>query len=586
MARLAAAAAVVAMVLSVSPPAQASGRLVPIVGIGSTWSANAISTWARNVQAQNIQVEYEAAGSTQGRVQFREGKAHFGVSEIPYGMRDIFNGTDSKGSRQSAYMPIVAGGTAFMYNLKIGGRRVTNLRLSGDVLAKIFTGVIRKWNDPAIRADNPGLTLPSRSIVPVVRQDGSGTTAQFTLWMSKQHPQVWDAYCAKFNKPAPCGITSIFPRRAGDGTVGANGSDGVSGYVRQENAEGAITYVEYSYAINAKFPVVKVLNAGGYYVEPTADNVAVALTRARINTNKSSDDYLTQILDDVYGSADPRTYPLSSYSYMIIPTKLEYNLTTDAGFTLSQFSYYFLCEGQRQAEVLGYSPLPINLVKAGMEQVQKIPGHGTVDIAAKLRTCNNPTVSPDGGNALAKNAPQPSPCDRRGNTQSSAGTAGARQDTPVLPAARCTGTGAPAGGGNTGGGNTGGGSTGGGNTGGNTGGGATGGGTPSGGATGGTGTPGATPTAGAPGLPGVPDGGTAPQVDPDTGEVVAAGGAGVAGGEQVAAVPVALDGEGGWRLRHTTMLLAALLLVVLIVGPPLVSQALANRRRDDHRGDR
>ena len=77
-------------------------------------------------------------------------------------------------------MPIVAGGTSFMYNLKIGGKRVTNLRLSGETLAKIFTGGITTWNDPAIEADNPGSTLPARKIVPVVRSDGSGTTAQLT----------------------------------------------------------------------------------------------------------------------------------------------------------------------------------------------------------------------------------------------------------------------------------------------------------------------------------------------------------------------------------------------------------------------
>ncbi|MEU5941812.1 phosphate ABC transporter substrate-binding protein PstS [Micromonospora sp. NPDC047548] len=556
-ARLAAAVAAVALVLTAAPPAQAAPRKVPISGIGSTWSANAISTWARNVQANNIQVEYEAAGSTQGRVQFREGKAHFGVSEIPYGLQDIFSGTDSKGARQSAYMPIVAGGTAFMYNLKIGGRRVTNLRLSGEVIAKIFTGVIRKWNDPAIRADNPGLNLPARSIVPVVRQDGSGTTAQFTLWMSKQHQDIWAAHCRKWNKPSPCGITSVYPAKAGSGFVGATGSDGVSTYVRQENAEGAITYVEYSYAINAKFPVVKVLNEGGYYVEPTANNVAVALTQAKINSNRGSDDYLTQILDGVYRNNDPRSYPLSSYSYMIVPTKIEYNLTADSGYTLGEFAYYFLCEGQRQAEVLGYSPLPINLVQAGMEQAQQIPGVAKIDVAKKIRTCNNPTVSADGGNALAKSAKMPSACDRKGSTQSGTGTAGAPQDTPILPAARCSG-----GGGNTGGTGTG---TGTGGTG-----------------TGGTAGPGtgAGPQLGTPGGAAGPTPGVA-VVDPDTGEVAGAGGdAGAGGGEQVAALPVSLDGTGGWQLRHTLMLLAALLLVGLVIGPPLVSHAVRSRQAD------
>ena len=83
---------------------------------------------------------------------------------------------------------------------------------------------------------------------------------------------------------------------------------------------GTIGYVEYSYPLNKDYPVVKVLNKAGYYVEPTQYNVAVALTKAQINQDKNSQLYLTQILDDVYRHTDPRAYPLSSYSYMIIPT--------------------------------------------------------------------------------------------------------------------------------------------------------------------------------------------------------------------------------------------------------------------------
>jgi phosphate ABC transporter phosphate-binding protein len=527
------------MVGGVPPaPAQAAPRHVPIFGLGSTWSANAITNWATNIQQSGIQVSYQADGSTQGRVQFRNGKSDFGVSEIPYGLRDVFAGTDDKGARASAYMPIVAGGTSFMYNLKIGGQRVTNLRLSGDVVAKIFTGVIKRWNDPAIKADNPGLNLPARNIVPVVRQDGSGTSAQLTLWMSKEYPAIWDAYCAQWGKPAPCGITSAYPFKANAGFVGATGSDGVAGAVKQDNAEGAITYVEYSYAINAKFPVVKLLNKAGYYVEPTAQNVAVALTAAQINQNANSPDYLTQILDGVYRFTDPRTYPLSSYSYMIIPLMEEYGFNTDKGLTLGDFAYYFLCEGQQQADVLGYSPLPKNLVEAGMAQVKRIPGAAPRGKA--VESCNNPTFSRDGTNTLAKNAPQPSPCDKKGSAQSTTGTAGARQDTTVLPAARCV-AGAGTGPGSLGG---------------------------------GTGAPGsAGPGAsGAPGSPGA--------VDPVTGGVLGAAGTG-SGGDPVAAVPVSLDGEGGWRLRHTMMLLAGLLLLGLVVGPPLLSNALRSRRHDD-----
>lgn len=401
---------------------------VPISGAGSSWSANAVDQWRRNVQQYGLRVNYASTGSVDGRNQFKAGTVDYAVSETPYGLVD--NGVvDALPTRPFAYMPIVAGGTAFMYNLRAGGAPVTNLRLSGPVVTKIFTGVITSWDDPQIAADNPGLSLPARRIVPVVRSDGSGSTAQLTLWMSQQHSSLWNAYCAKVGRATPCGQTSNYPTLAGAGFVAQPNSQGVSGYVAQRANEGTITYVEYSYALKTGYPVAKVLNTAGYYVEPTASNVAVGLLGATINNDKSSTAYLTQNLSGVYNNADKRSYPLSSYSYMIVPTQATGSFTTDKGESLSTFANYFLCEGQQQAEVLGYSPLPINLVKAGLEQVRRIPGAqaASIDIAK----CNNPTFSSDGTNTLAKNAPQPSECDKKGVTQCSDGTGGAREDTPV-----------------------------------------------------------------------------------------------------------------------------------------------------------
>jgi phosphate ABC transporter phosphate-binding protein len=400
-------------------PAEAS-NYVPISGAGSTWSQNALDQWRRNVTQYGIQVNYQGTGSSDGRNQFRNGTVDYAVSEIPYGLKDQ-GVVDNPPTRKYAYMPIVAGGTSFMYNLKIAGKRVRNLRLSDENIAKIFTGGLTMWNDPALAKDNPALQLPARRIVPVVRSDGSGTTAQFTLWMSKQHQSLWDDYCAKSGIPTPCGLTSTYPVRSGSGFTAQSGSLGVSGYVAQSQSEGAITYVEYSYALNSGFPVVKVLNKAGYYTEPTAQNVAVALLTAQINGDSSSPGYLTQILDGVYNSTDARTYPLSSYSYMVIPTKLEGSFNVDKGHTLGDFAYYFLCEGQQQAPVLGYSPLPINLVRAGLDQVRNIPG---VDVQkVDISKCNNPTFSSDGTNTLAKTAPRPQPCDRQGPTQCGDGSA-------------------------------------------------------------------------------------------------------------------------------------------------------------------
>lgn len=411
------------------PQSSTAATYVPISGAGSSWSANAIDQWRRNVQQFGMRVNYASTGSSDGRNQFRSGTVDFASSEIPYGLTDG-GVVDTPPSRKFAYMPIVAGGTSIMYNLTIGNQRITNLRLSGDTITRIFTGVITSWDHPAIKKDNPGITLPARRIVPVVRSDGSGSTAQLTAWMASEHRSLWDTYCGKAGRPLPCGQTSNFPVLSGSGFVGQPGSQGVAGYVSQRANVGTITYVEYSYALKAGYPVAKVLNKAGYYVEPTASNVAVSLLSARINNDASSPAYLTQILTGVYRSTDPRVYPLSSYSYLIVPTAAEGNFTTAKGATLGDFAYYFLCEGQRQAEALGYSPLPINLVKAGLEQVRRIPGVEVQSI--NISKCNNPTFSSDGTNTLAKNAPQPAACDRAGATQCVTGTGGAAEEpTPT-----------------------------------------------------------------------------------------------------------------------------------------------------------
>ena len=426
------ALAVVLVSVSSTVSAQAASY-DPITGTGSTWSQNAVDQWRKNVASNyGMTVNYSGTGSSAGRRDFIAGTVDFAISEIPFQSVTEDGSAPEIPVRGYAYMPIVAGGTSFMYNLKIGGVRVSNLRLSGEVVTKIFTGVITKWNDPAIQTDNPGLAMPDKGIVPVVRSDGSGSTAQFSLWMSKQYNSLWSAFCVKVNKPATCGLTSQYPTYGN--AKAQSGSAGVAGYVAQDYGEGAITYVEYSYALKSGFPVAKVLNTAGYYVEPTANSVAVALLAAKIKTDVAvtSPDYLTQILDGVYNNADPRTYPLSSYSYMIVPTEVGGVFTAKKGLTLGAFANYMLCEGQQQAAALGYSPLPMNLVLAGFDQIKRVPGADVSGV--DINNCNNPTFkagdSPT-SNQLAVVALQPADCDKKGASQCVTGTAGATDDTPV-----------------------------------------------------------------------------------------------------------------------------------------------------------
>src|SRR5262249_35394248 len=196
-------------------------------------AANAIDMWPANLAQCGMVVNYVGVGSTVGRVDFKQGEVNWAASEIPYGVQDgtNFGPTPSNGY---TYMPDTAGAVGFMYNLTISGRRVTDLRLSGNAIAGIFTGVITNWDDPIIAQDNPGLTLPDLRIVPVVRTDGSGATAQFTQWMLATEGSYWTAYCAKVGRN-PCTQTSAYPVLPG--MVGQPGDLGVAGYVCQPQAE-------------------------------------------------------------------------------------------------------------------------------------------------------------------------------------------------------------------------------------------------------------------------------------------------------------------------------------------------------------
>jgi phosphate ABC transporter phosphate-binding protein len=389
-------------IASVAVPGGPAGAAVQIAGSGSTWSAIAVNQWATDVARQGLSVNFTPNGSSNGRKFYIEAQSDFAVSEIPFQpeLRDrdgnvIYDEIARASKRPYAYMPIVAGGTSFMYHLELGGKRVTDLRLSGPTIAKIFTGVITNWNDAAITADNNGRTFPEKTIKPVVRSDGSGTSAQFSLYLSKVHTAIYDAFCKKMGLTTPCRPTSLYP--IFPGSQAQSGSDGVSTAVAAPYNDGAITYVEYGYAKQKGFPVASVKNQAGYFTQPTALNVAIALTRARINPDR------TQVLDDVYRNPDTRAYPVSSYSYMIVPTSEASPFTKAKGDLLGKFILYFLCTGQQKAEQLGYSPLPKNLVEFGFDAVRHIPGAPT---PPPIQQCANPTIQ---GLFNPSNAPPPPP---------------------------------------------------------------------------------------------------------------------------------------------------------------------------------
>ena len=367
--------------VTVAGPVRAHATGPTLLGAGSTWVQIALDQWRSDIARQGYTINYQGVGSSAGRTLFIENAVDFAASEIPFQSDEL----PQVAGRHYQYLPDVAGATTLMYNLHTtAGQRITSLHLDATSLTKMFTGGITSWQDPAIKSLNPGLPIKETTLTPVTRSDGSGTSAQLSLYLADQDPGDWNSFANSNGCAAPCSQWPPFP-----GSVQQNGSDGVANFIAQGAlGPGAIGYVEAGYAFGRGFPVAAMKNGGGTFVQLTPSNVAgdvaIALQKAQLHSD------LTQDLTQVYRDSDPSGYPMSSYSYMITPT-------TGSGFdpakgaVLGTWLIYIACGGQAEAGPLGYSPLPPNLIQAVFAAVQRIPGAPTPPPIDKAH-CPNPTV--------------------------------------------------------------------------------------------------------------------------------------------------------------------------------------------------
>jgi phosphate transport system substrate-binding protein len=348
-----------ALLLSGVTPVGAVGPTV--TGAGSTWVQVALDQWRADIARQGYTINYQSVGSSTGRQFFIANQVDFAASEIP------FQPTENP-TRAFQYLPDVAGGTSIMYNLHApDGSRITSLKLDANAVGGIFTGVIKTWQDPAITNLNPGLQIADTTLTPVLRSDGSGTSAQLSLYLASQAPAAWNHFLTTPSLngdvicPAPCSNWPQVP-----GSQQQAGSDGVANYVANDAiGRGSVGYVETAFAIGRGFPVAWLHNASGHYAQPTSQNVATALQHATLNPD------LTQNLGGVYTAPELNAYPMSSYSYMITQTA---GFDPAKGGVLGTWLIYIACGGQKEAAPLGYSPLPKNLVQDVFNAVQRIPG--------------------------------------------------------------------------------------------------------------------------------------------------------------------------------------------------------------------
>jgi phosphate transport system substrate-binding protein len=398
--------------IGASTPASATVTHTLIEGSGSSWASNAVDQWIADVQPSGLQVVYTPDGSAAGKQDFADQVSDFAVTDVPYLGRDPETGTvDSSKGREYGTIPISAGATTFPYHLTIDGKLVRNLRLSPLTVAKIFTDQITNWDDPAITADNNGVTLPSLKIIPVVQSEGSGVSYDFTTYLADRYPKLWKAFSGI------SGPTQYYPT-AGNQTA-ENGSDATMNYITSSSADGAIGIVEYSYALAVNYPVADIENAAGYFVAPVEYNVAIALRSATIDENPADAHYMRPNLKPVFASTDRRAYPLSFYSSMLVPTSAtDAKMTTAKRQTLADFAYYAICQGQAEVGPIGFAPLPLNLVKAGFTQIHRLHAADPLvdETDETVSTCHNPTfISGDlKRDYLGELAPEPQACDKRG----------------------------------------------------------------------------------------------------------------------------------------------------------------------------
>ena len=300
-----------------------------ITGAGSSFVYPVMSKWsAAYAEKTGHRLNYQSVGSGAGIAQIKEGTIDFGASDAPMKTGDL----QQFGLGQ---FPLVVGGIVPVVN--ISGVTPGQIKLDGTTLANIFLGKIRNWNDPAIVALNSGLALPAGKITVVHRSDGSGTSFNFTNYLSKVSPE-W-ASKVKF------GTAVEWPTG-----VGGKGNEGVSQYVKQ--IKGSIGYVEYAYAVKNKISWVELKNAAGNVVSPNAQSFAAAAATADWASAKDFNLVMTN-------APGAKAWPIAATVWMIM-YKNPKNATNSK--VALDFFKFALEHGQQAATTLDYVPLPPALV--------------------------------------------------------------------------------------------------------------------------------------------------------------------------------------------------------------------------------
>jgi phosphate transport system substrate-binding protein len=305
------------------------------------------STFQQTLQQNVIQAfKQEQPGVT---INYAGGGSGKGKSDLASGNVD-FAGTDSllKDTEKAAfngatvlYFPIAAAPVTLSYNVS----GLSDLKLSGETIGGIFSGKITSWDDPAIKADNPGTSLPSKKITPVHRAEASGTTSNFTKFLVSAAPNSWTL---------GSGDTVNWPASFQSG----QGNSGVATIIKQ--TDGAIGYVDFADAKQAGLSFASVKNKNGEFVAPSIDGASKAIANATIAPD------LTYSPINAPGAG---VYPITAPTWMIVRQKQTDKAKGDA---LKAYLDFMLTKGQTIAPTVNYAPLPSDAAQKAMAQLSQL----------------------------------------------------------------------------------------------------------------------------------------------------------------------------------------------------------------------
>jgi len=317
---------------------------------GATFVDPIMQKWAAEYnKTSKVEIDYTAQGSGYGITQLTAKNIAFGCSDAPMKKNELEAANTAGG--EVIHLPVAIGAVAVVFNVP----GVTELKLTGDVLAGIYLRTITKWNDPAIAALNAGVALPDLAIVPVTRSDKSGTTNVFTEYLSKVNPE--------FKKIVGTSTQPTWPQ----GGVGQNGSGGIASHVKANS--GCIGYCELSFAKTNSLSVVTLKNKMGAFVKPEAEGVSAAADAAA-NDKPTAEPYtLHELTFSLTNTDGEKAYPIVGVSYAIVFAKPP---ADKGGKLVAAFLKWAVTDGQKFAVEENYAPLPEALQKKCVARIEKI----------------------------------------------------------------------------------------------------------------------------------------------------------------------------------------------------------------------